>query len=363
MKKNILCISLLFLINMNIFSLAPDIEADRHLLAARSSMDSGDYEKAKKHFDKILELNVPIPPKFYYHYGRVLVKVGNFEVALEYINNYLEMTGRNGEFYRDALELYTVAETGASFKFEFCLVEAGTFYVKTGENNLHEVIIKNDYYISKYEINQKMYRKIMGNNPSNVKGDHLPVNMVTWYDAVEFCNKLSILYGLEPYYKIDKNTPLSNDSSYHDGYYQVLFNENTNGYRLPTEAQWEFAARGGIKSKKYIYSGSNDLNAVAWHYYNSNNNFNEGGLKLSNELGIYDMTGNLAEWCWNWDWTTKDIKKIYQPATTELTDSHFRVTRGGAFTYKGGLEMHFRGAGVMLVPNPSIGIRLVRPVF
>lgn len=111
-----------------------------------------------------------------------------------------------------------------------------------------------------------------------------PCVEISWYGAVVFCNILSEIEGLTPAYD------LSNWNC----------DWELNSYRLPTEAEWEFASLGGIKSKSYLYSGSNDPNIVGWYDNNSFNSSHEVGLKLSNELGLYDMSGNVWEWCYDW---------------------------------------------------------------
>ena len=182
---------------------------------------------------------------------------------------------------------------------ECVLVKAGTFIMGATDNESgqsdefprHKVTLTKDFYIGKYLITQKQYKKIMGKEPSFFKGDSLPVERVNWYDAVAFCKKV--------------------------------------GGRLPTEAEWEFAARGGNNSKGYIYSGSNDLNSVAWYGYNSGGTTQVVGTKMPNELGTYGMSGNVWEWCNDWyDFYPKG------PVTNPKgpVSGVFRVIRGGSWS-------------------------------
>lgn len=150
------------------------------------------------------------------------------------------------------------------------------------------------YYIGQTVVTQALWEAVMGSNPSTFRGPNLPVEKVSWFDCQEFVRKLNQLTGKE--------------------------------FRLPTEAEWEYAARGGKKSRGYKYSGSNDLDDVAWYVGNSGGKTHAVGTKKANELGLYDMTGNVMEWCQDW---YGDYDGGSQLNPTGPTSGSFRVNRGG----------------------------------
>ena len=188
---------------------------------------------------------------------------------------------------------------------EMVKVEAGTFMMGAtsemknpydDEKPVHQVTLTNDYYMGKYEVTQALWQVVMGKNPSYFKGDNLPVNYVRWKDCQRFISKLNSMTGRK--------------------------------FRLPTEAEWEYAARGGKKSRGYQYSGSSNISDVAWYDGNSGDKTHPVGSKQANELGIYDMTGNVLEWCQDW------YGSYYSSSQTNPTGSDSgsaRVSRGGGW--------------------------------
>lgn len=182
------------------------------------------------------------------------------------------------------------------------------------------VVISKGFWISRFEITQKQYMEITGANPCEKskygEGEALPVYNISWYQAVEFCNRLSEASGLEPYYRINSDSrDDDNVSQYDDLKWEVEVNKNANGFRLPTEAQWEYCCRAGTKTD--FYWGKNAAWDVAgrysWHMFNSGQkNYSKGrfwwvkyhkvkkvGTRSPNRFGLYDMSGNVAEWCFD----------------------------------------------------------------
>ena len=195
-----------------------------------------------------------------------------------------------------------------NFEDEYMIKVKGGKYKPSFANELKEVF---DIEVCKYPTTQLMWLEVMENNPSGFKGDNRPVETVSWWEALEYCNRLSEKYGLEPVYELSKSSEgiliIKELGGKIVSPYKVNF-KNTEGFRLPTEIEWEWFAKGGQKAIeqgtfKYIYSGSNNIDEVAWYYENVRKfdvaSTKDVGLKKSNQLGLYDCSGNVWEWCYD----------------------------------------------------------------
>ncbi len=241
------------------------------------------------------------------------------------------------------------------------LVDGGTF------NNGTSNVTVSSFYLDKYELTQAAYQAVMGTNPASSYGvgSSYPVYFVSWFNAIEYCNKRSISEGLTPCYSYSTygTNPTAWPSGWNtsdDNHTNVTCNWTVNGYRLPTEAEWEFAARGGNSTHGYTYSGSNTIDGVAWYSSNSSSISHVIGSKAANELGIYDMSGNV--WEWNWD-----IYGTYPSGSQNnphgVVSGSARVLRGGCWAdVTGGCASSFRNHFSASSGAGTIGIRICKNV-
>lgn len=203
-----------------------------------------------------------------------------------------------------------------------------------------EVEISHPFLMDKYPVTQDLYQEVMGKNPSYFSGEDLPVENINWFDAIEFCNKLSEQTGLERVYEgNDKNVEINYEKS---------------GYRLPTEAEWEYACCGGTTDELY-----GNLDDIAWYIKNSKNQTQGVGLKEANEFGLYDMLGNVWEWC-N-DWYDKEYPKYPQKDPTGPENRFERLLRGGSWAnFANNIWSTYRQRKDPYTRDNNLGIRLVR---
>lgn len=197
-------------------------------------------------------------------------------------------------FYANGVSFEMVEVRGGTFRMGATSEQGSDAY--DYEKPVHSVTLSG-YYIGKTEVTQALWEAVMGSNPSRFKGDDLPVECVSWDDCQEFIRKLNALTG--------------------------------QNFRLPTEAEWEFACRGGNNSRGYKYSGSNNLGSVAWYDDNSGGKTHLVGTKAPNELGIYDMSGNVWEWCADWYGGYSSSAQTNPKGPYDGSD---RVGRGGSWS-------------------------------
>ena len=272
--------------------------------------------------------------------------------------------------YRPMIPVETVALSGGYFVL-------GENLGTVGENSMPvSAVTLSGFHIGRYPITQEEFYQVMGVNPSRFTLEERPlqagetnalrrpVETVSWYSAIVFCNRLSVMEGLTPAYRINGSTdpavwgdvPASRNSAWD----AVQIVPGSTGYRLPTEAQWEYAAKGGNNPPAgYTYSGGNNVNEVAWHSGNSNSRTREVGRLQPNVLGIYDMSGNVFEWCWDW-WGSYTSGAKTDPTGPSAGSN--RVLRGGSWgDSASGTRSVDRDAYDPGHRGNVIGFRLVRP--
>ncbi|MBU3967850.1 MAG: formylglycine-generating enzyme family protein [Euryarchaeota archaeon] len=233
-----------------------------------------------------------------------------------------------------------------SIGMEFVLIPTGEFNMgspanEAGRTNnegpVHRVKISKAFYMGKYEVTQKQWRDVMGNNPSNFKGDNLPVEEVSWNDVQDFINKLN-----------EK--------------------EGGNKYRLPSEAEWEYSARAGTTTRYFFGDDESRLGEYAWYYQNSGKKTHEVGLKSPNPWGLYDMHGNIGEWVQDrwFKWVVDTWYSDYHGAPTdgsswESGGDSARVARSGSWgTIDWGCRSAWRFGYVPDRRQNDVGFRLMR---
>ena len=235
------------------------------------------------------------------------------------------------------MEEEKIGKIRENLSVEMVLVEGGDTYIHD------EGVTLGSFYMANTPVTQELYESVTGKNPSNFRGKNLPVECVSWYDAVEFCNALSNRDGLTPCYSESGKDTKCDFSA--------------DGYRLPTEAEWEYAANGGRSENGFMFAGSDDIGEVAWYGDNSEDRTHPVAEKMPNSLGLYDMSGNVYEWCW--DWWEDEFTGGANPSGAAAGDC--RVLRGGSWIHPFGCStVLFRTRHEPDIKGDILGFRLVR---
>ena len=332
--------------------LPPEVLADLYLLEATTALENGEPQQAIRAFEKIEALDIEPPLEFLFFYGKLLVEHGtavdDWRKGQALLKQFILNIKKDADQYVPTLKLLSAAgkriekaerkaEVAAELKelLEMVRVPGGTFTMGctecySSEKPAHRVQVS-DFEISKYEVTQELWEAVMGENPSRFNDcARCPVDSVSWEDAISFLWKLNGLMGAG------------------------------DRYRLPTEAEWEYAARGGQQSQGYKYAGSDTPALVAWHKENSKEKTHPVGKKEANELGLYDMSGNVWEWvadCWH---------KNYHGAPSDNSawtsgNCRRRVMRGGSWNgYPSTLRAATRGRLDTVLQGNTDGFRIAR---
>jgi len=267
---------------------------------------------------------------------------------------------------------------GGSVNIEMVSIPAGTFTMgsptteayRQSDETQHSVTLSS-FKMGKFQVTQEQYQAVMGSNPSNFKSavsgesgtpGKLPVENVSWYDAIVFCNKLSIAEGLNPVYSISGKTNPSEwgsvPTNYNETWNAAVMDKSKNGYRLPTEAEWEYACRAGTTTA--YNTGDTISYNTGWYNANSGSKTHQVGLKLANAWGLHDMHGNVSEWCWD---RYGSYSSDSQNDPTGAVSGIFRVFRSGGCYYSDGryLRSAYRVGDYPFYRHDNFGFRLVRP--
>jgi len=306
--------------------LSSEVQVDILMKAAKIDLEAERWIGAVESFEKAMDLGVSLPEEFHFLYGKVLLETGSYERALSSLTNYLTLAGRDGEFYERAITLvvgeenkqkeklrlrvelqHQQAETASQTEYGMVLVKGGCFDMgdifDTGaddEKPVHTVCV-GDFHLGKTEVTQKQWKDIVGDNPSRFECDDCPVERVSWHDVQGFIKKLNEKTGMN--------------------------------YRLPTEAEWEYAARSGGEKEQWAGTNNNEMiGEYAWYGSTSGGRTHAVAGKTPNRIGLHDMMGNVWEWCSDiYDSEYYEHSPSKDPWSRRDIEGSNRVIRGGGW--------------------------------
>ena len=287
-----------------------------------------------------------------------LAKLEKIELDLDSIEKIVQSL-------KDDIKKITIGEKPVELKptFEDMVFVKGGKYQPSFTDEEKEV---SNLEVCKYLTTQKLWQELIRNNPANFKGDeNRPIEYISWWHALEFCNRLSEKYGLRPVYNLGKSDQGLLMINQLDGTVvspDVADFNKTEGFRLPTEVEWEWFARGGQVALDYTYSGSNNIDDVAWYTGNSKDTTQSVGLKMPNVLGLYDCNGNVWEWCYD---TTESIEsgKSYVYKAYDHSNVYRRLKGGSWCNNTEVCAVAVRGNSQATYAYSNAGFRIVRTVL
>ena len=306
--------------------LSSEVQVDILMKAAKIDLEAERWIGAVESFEKATKMGVKLPGEFHFLYGKALFKTGSYKRALSSLTNYLTLAGRDEEFYEKAITLvvsaenkqkeklrlreelqHQQAETASQTEYGMVLIRGGCFGMgdifDTGaddEKPVHTVCV-GDFYLGNTEVTQKQWKDIVGDNPSKFKCDDCPVERVSWYDVQGFIKKLNEKTGMH--------------------------------YRLPTEAEWEYAARSGGGKEQWAGTNNNEMiGEYAWYGSAAGGRTHAVAGKTPNRIGLHDMMGNVWEWCSDiYDSEYYEYSPSKDPWARHNIEDSNRVLRGGGW--------------------------------
>lgn len=256
-------------------------------------------------------------------------------------------TGSDGSLAQDMTEVEVRPSMKLIPKGVFIMGSPTTEAGRLANEVQHMVTLTTDFWMAESEVTQRQYRNLMGRNPSYFQGDDLPVENVSWIDAIAYCNALSAKESLPPCYQISGTTVGWTNGA------------KCTGYRLPTEAEWEYVARSPVEK---VYAGSDTVDGVAWYSGNAGSKTHAVRTKAPNGRGLFDLSGNVWEWVWDWYQVNYEASPVTDPSGPSVQPaSDDRVVRGGSWDYAAPFaRVAQRNENLASGGLYSLGIRIVR---